>query len=425
MKLVLLFLLLLNAFLLNAEEGFDDGFDDNIDDIITTTLPPEKNIVHGSVNLETHYNFNNDKNLSSTKLLLDLTTDYKMDNGFKVNSNLKAYHDFIFYASNNYETTPSGYESELNLNELNIEGSISTNLDFKIGRQIVVWGKSDAIRITDVLNPLDNRTPGLIDIKNLRLGRFMSKLDYYQDNLKFSTAILHENRFSKNPKFGSDFKKSIDLSEDKPNNDLKNTGIALSLTGEFSGYDFGVYFADTYLDKPYFKDGVLQFDNRSKMLGLAYNKVVRSFLLKTEVAYFNNIKYAGLTDTRSRIDALIGVEYTGISDGSISYELALREINHYDDIINTQSNNFTQQESYQHALRFTQSYLNQTLNLTAIAGVFGKKGDAGGFARTSLDYAIDDKLSISGGIIDYIGGSTATDSIKNNDRIFTKISYAF
>ncbi|SMN13021.1 hypothetical protein BHECKSOX2_1592 [Bathymodiolus heckerae thiotrophic gill symbiont] len=425
MKLVLLFLLLLNAFLLNAEEGFDDGFDDNIDDIITTTLPPEKNIVYGSVNLETHYNFNNDKNLSSTKLLLDLTTDYKMDNGFKVNSNLKAYHDFIFYASNNYETTPSGYESELNLNELNIEGNISTNLDFKIGRQIVVWGKSDAIRITDVLNPLDNHTPGLIDIKNLRLGRFMSKLDYYQDNLKFSTAILHENRFSKNPKFGSDFKKSIDLSENKPNNDLKNTGIALSLTGEFSGYDFGVYFADTYLDKPYFKDGVLQFDNRSKMLGLAYNKVVRSFLLKTEVAYFNNIKYAGLTDTRSRIDALIGVEYTGISDGSISYELALRKINHYDDIINTQSNNFTQQESYQHALRFTQSYLNQTLNLTAIAGVFGKKGDAGGFARTSLDYAIDDKLSISGGIIDYIGGSTTTDSIKNNDRIFTKISYAF
>jgi hypothetical protein len=39
----------------------------------------------------------------------------------------------------------------------------------------------------------------------------MSKLDYYQDNLQFSTAILHENRLSKNPKFGSDFKKSIDL----------------------------------------------------------------------------------------------------------------------------------------------------------------------------------------------------------------------
>jgi hypothetical protein len=54
-------------------------------------------------------------------------------------------------------------------------------------------------------------------------------------------------------------------------------------------------------------------------------------------------------------------------------------------------NNDTKQETYQHALRFTQAYLNQTLNLTAILGVFGKKGDEGGFARASLDYAIDDK----------------------------------
>jgi hypothetical protein len=42
------------------------------------------------------------------------------------------------------------------------------------------------------------------------------------------------------------------------------------------------------------------------------------FLLKTEVAYFDTIKYSGLADTKSRIDSLIGVEYTGISDGSIN-----------------------------------------------------------------------------------------------------------
>jgi hypothetical protein len=43
-----------------------------------------------------------------------------------------------------------------------------------------------------------------------------------------------------------------DLPENKPRNNLKNTGIALSLTGEFSSYDFGIYFADTYLDKAVF-----------------------------------------------------------------------------------------------------------------------------------------------------------------------------
>ena len=421
------FLILLTSFSLNAEEGFDDsGFDDNFsDELVVQTKLPEKGSVYGSVDLESHYNLSNNKNLSSAKILADLSAEYKIDNDTKISGNLKAYHDFIFDVSNNYSTTPNGYRNELNLNELNIEGSINSNLDFKIGRQIVVWGKSDSIRITDVLNPLDNRTPGLVDIKNLRLGRVMSKLDYYQNSLKFSAAVLHENRFSENPKFGSDFKASTDSPERKPSNVLKNTGIALSLTGEFSGYDFGIYFADTYLDKSYLENSILHFDNKSKMLGFAYNQVIDNFLLKTEAAYFDTIKYSGLNGTKSRIDSLIGVEYTGISDGSISYELSLRKINNYDNNINTQSNNFTKQETYQHALRFTQSYLNQILDLTAILGVFGKNGDEGGFARASLDYAIDDKISISGGIIDYISDSNATNPRKDNDRIFTKISYSF
>ncbi|WP_201341520.1 DUF1302 family protein [Abyssogena phaseoliformis symbiont] len=130
-------------------------------------------------------------------------------------------------------TTPKGYKHELNLNELILEGSINP----KIGRQIVVWGRSDSIRITDVLNPLDNRMPGLVGIKNLRLGRLMSKLDYYFDKLNLSMIVLHENRFSKTAAYGSDFKISADKPVNKPSNALDNTGVALSFTGIFEGYD--------------------------------------------------------------------------------------------------------------------------------------------------------------------------------------------
>jgi hypothetical protein len=61
------FLVLLISFSLNAEEGFDDsGFDDNFsDELIIQTKPPEKGSVYGSVDLESHYNLNNNKNLSS------------------------------------------------------------------------------------------------------------------------------------------------------------------------------------------------------------------------------------------------------------------------------------------------------------------------------------------------------------------------
>jgi hypothetical protein len=77
-------------------------------------------------------------------------------------------------------------------------------------------------------------------------------------------------------------------------------------------------------------------------------------------------------------------------------------------------------------VRFTQSYLNQTLDLLATLSAFGKDAQDGGSARVSLDYAIDDQVSISGGLIDYLGGdSPALDTNKDNDRIFMKVSTIF
>ena len=69
------------------------------------------------------------------------------------------------------------YEQETELGEAYIQGRLHRHLDLKVGRQIVVWGRSDNIRVTDVLNPLDLREPGLIDMGantliSLGLNRF-------------------------------------------------------------------------------------------------------------------------------------------------------------------------------------------------------------------------------------------------------------
>ena len=413
---------------ISAEEGFDDdGFDDEDIEIIVENTQPNKGALYGSVDLETHYNFNNDKDLSSFKTLVDILGEYKFDNGIKFSGNLKGYHDFIYELEN--RVVPDGYENEINLNELNIEVEISPNLDFKLGRQIVVWGKSDSIRITDILNPLDNRTPGLVDIKNLRLGRAMSKLDYYFDNLNLSVIALHENRFTKNAMQYSDFKPTeVNMPTRKPDDSLDNTGVALSLTGAFSGYDLGLYFADIYVDKPYLVESntILNYDNKSKMLGAAYNQVIGSYLLKAEIAHFNHIKYNGVSDAKARTDALFGFEYNGITDGSIAYEIAMRNIRDYSTAINIKSNGHKLQKEYQQVVRFNQSYLNQTMDLSAVLSVFGARGQDGGSARISLDYALDDQTSVSGGIIDYIGGDNLTiNTYKNNDRFFAIMSYLF
>lgn len=410
---------------ISAEDGFDEGFDDKVIEVVVDQAPDSKGDLYGSIEVEAHYNVSNEKDLSSLKALVDILGEYKFDNGAKLSGNLKGYRDFVYELEN--RSVPEGYETEIDLNELNIELEIFQDLDFKAGRQIVVWGKSNSIRITDILNPLDNRTPGLVDIKNLRLGRMMSKLDYYMNDLNLSVIALHENRFTKTPTYGSDFKTTIDKATNMPSDSLDNTSLALSLTGAFEGYDLGFYFADTYVDKPYLVENntILKYDNKSKMLGAAYNQVVDSFLLKTEIAHFDNINYNGVSDNKARTDLLLGIEYSGIRDGSISYEIALRKIHDYEDSIKD-ANAGKLESEYQQALRFNQSYLNQTLDFNAVVNVFGNTGQDGGTARFELDYAVDDQISVSAGVIDYLSGDNLTiDSYKDNDRIFTKLSYGF
>ena len=79
------------------------------------------------------------------------------------------------------------YEQESELREVYLQGALASALDIKVGRQIVVWGKSDNIRITDVLNPIDNREPGLVDIEDVRLPLTMSRLDFYFGDWGLST----------------------------------------------------------------------------------------------------------------------------------------------------------------------------------------------------------------------------------------------
>ncbi len=399
-----------------AEDGFDDedgGFGDDEPIEVVTLYNGDDDIfsVYGDVSFATSYNYAHDKPIanqndfrgfSSLKLSSDINIDYKLNDNYKIKSTIKGYKDFIYNTKeDSYIVTPNSYDQDLDINELYIQGSLLDNLDMKIGRQIVVWGKSDNIRIVDSLNSMDNRTPGMVDIEDLRLGRAMSKFDYYVDKWSLSAILLNENRYSLMPQYGSDFAPANqaaanNISIDEPSNSISNMGYALSVSGNLEGQDLAFYYNNQYIDNTTYK---------TNMYGMAYNKVLSSFLIKTELAYFDNYDNKQID---SKIDGLIGFEYNGISDGSVSLEVA----NKNDDI--------------QYALRFTQNYMNQTLDFTALYSGFGKDLGDGGFIRLWFDYAVSDTISSSFGLIDYIGGDLQQfDMIEDNDRLFANIKYSF
>jgi len=413
LKLVVTSLFLLNN--LYSEDGFDDEDEFGSDEVIeiVKTKKEQKGFgYYGSITYSNsynyshkkplNYNFNDFRGFSSSKLSIDVNLEYKLKNDFKIKSNLKVFKDFIYdLKDDDYKIIPKDYDEYTDINEFYFQGSINSQIDFKIGRQIIVWGKSDNIRITDTLNPMDYSNMGMVDIKDLRLGKTISKIDYFIDKWALTGIILHENRFSKMPKYGSDYAPANKiiankLNVKKPSNSFKNSGIALSLNGNLEGQDLSFYYSNQYLDNTNYK---------SNMLGFAYNKVIDNFLFKTELAYFDNYDDDKISD---KIDSLIGFEYNGIDDGSFSLEIA----NKNNDI--------------QYAVRFTQSYINQTLDFTTLYNGFGKDVKNGGFIRSWFDYAYNDTISINFGMIDYLDGDDIKfKMLNNNDRIFGNLKFNF
>ena len=245
----------------------DDGFVENETPTLEVSPEPQgedqKFRIGGELSLRAVTNVAHDppepgqtdwRGLSALRTRLALEWDADLTDSLSIHASGYGFHDFAcaINGRDSYtEEVLDAYENELELTETYVLVSPHASFDFRFGRQIVVWGSSDNIRVTDILNPLDFREPGLTDLEYIRLPVTMSRLDYYLGAWRLSGVAIHEIRFDKNPPFGSDyypFQEPLPP-EDNPSHGGKNTEWALSLSGTFSGWDMALYAADHFNDR--------------------------------------------------------------------------------------------------------------------------------------------------------------------------------
>jgi len=433
-----------------SDDGLLDGFDDTptsaatdvSTDIKTDTseevvIKPVEVIsgLTGKLTEQITYALYNDKpheNISSLKTSLLLDYEHKFENGWRVKANAKAYYDVIYDIRGTEKFSKQELDelkNEVELYDAYVEGSITDSLDMKLGRQVVVWGRSDTLRVTDILNPLDNRRPGMVDIEDLRLPVAMAKFDYFIGDWRVTPIAILEQRFSKNPPFGSVFNPlPIESPSDESYSDVT---YALSIGGEFSGWDVNFYAAQVRNDSGQLKlptvtqpTPIIEHD-KIEMYGTALNVLTGSWLFKTELAYFDGLKFSTTGEKEfSRTDLLLGVEYNGIADTLISYDIVTRNMGEYDSRLTSEVIPLKKHD-YQHAFRVTSDFMNATLTANYLISLYGEKLDEGGFQRAWVKYELMDGVNMNVGVVDYIGGSVVFDAIKDNDIIFADISYNF
>ena len=414
------------------DDEFSDGFEDETQDIAIEEIEKKAYYVIGNleqkVNFATH-NSSSHNDINSIKSSLYLETEYNFNENHKLRASVNGFYDSIYDVKSSRAYTQAEKDelrSEVEIFDLYLQGKITSKLDYKIGRQVVVWGRSDTIRVTDILNPLDNRSPGIVDIEDLRLPTGMVKFDYYFSNWNVSAIIIGETRYSKNPVYGSDF---YPFNSPAPNEEINNKpSFALSVNGNFSSWDISLYAAKTTSDVGHIEilagEAILKHENVS-MFGYALNYIYDSWLFKTEAAYFDGHKYRSTGDkTFSKMDMLVGLEYNGIAETVIAFEAANQHINDYDDIL-ALGTIPTLKNTTQYAFRINSDFLNATLKANYLVSLFGEDMSDGGFQRVWFDYDLSDSTSATVGYVDYISGSTLFDIIDDNDMLFTSVKYSF
>ena len=374
------------------------------------------------------------RGLSSLRSRIDLEAEADLGPGWRMRLTGHAWFDTAFrikgrsgYPTGFLET----YERETELGELLVQGPLNDRIDLTLGRQVVAWGRSDNIRVVDVLNPVDRRLPGMTDIADLRLPVAMARLDLHAAPWSVSAIAIPERRFDELPVPGSDFFPGTGSlpPRDHPGDGLRSPEAALAVTGTFPGRDFSLYAARIHDPRPHVvatDSGARRRHGRLWMVGAAGNEVFGSWLLKAEIAAFTGRRYTGSPGrTFSSLNTLAGVEYSGLPGTTVSLDASNHHILGFVRGLEALPDDRRRNEPSS-ALRISRRYRNDTIELSLVAIAFGLAGENGMMQRLEAVHHLTDAIELGAGLVLYQGGEQAPfRGIGRNDRFFLSLDYHF
>lgn len=297
------------------------------------------------------------------------------------------------------------------------------NLDFSVGRQIKLWGEAESVRVVDVINPIDSREPGLVDLENLRLPVGSSFISYYQGDWTVEAGMIWEFRPDKIPAFGSDYSSLTqaypDVEEPSLGEDLQYT---LSLKGNLNDFDVGFYYANALQHQAVFdaqKNAFVYPD--FSLIGASLARVKGSWLMKSEIAYLSDQYANGTSIAENRLDWMIGAEYYGSNNKTVAVEYAQRRYLGSKLDLTT-----ADQTSDVFAIRYSQPFMHEKLLFNAFL-VGDSFDEASILTRASLTYKPIDGLSFEAGGLMYQSDNTQSfiNSIEKNDKVFFRVRHDF
>ena len=347
------------------------------------------------------------------------------------------------------------------------------NLDIRLGKQYVVWGVLEGVRITDEINPIDFRELILPDLLDYRIPLWTLKVDHYRGDTTYEFLWIPDIQFHKPAPLGSEwellqdirdadgtvltkFPKSFALENSevgfKVNTNILDTELSLSYF--YTWDDFPVIFRTARVDQTPNNPPILYPTyTRITMYGTTAVKQVGPVIVKGEAAYVTD-KYFGLRNTidrdgdgytdsngelqRDHVRWGLGVDFN-VFGMDVSPGYTQWHIINYDE-------GFIQPQNDSAFSVFARKEFPQNSAILQVLWIYLINMDES-LLKPKLTFQVSDKLQVAGGLDLFYGksgflGDSGGNTVNNliaatqqrpqflgnfhdNDRVYMEVKYSF
>jgi len=343
----------------------------------------------------------------------------------------------------------AGDRSDAELREFYIETRIGRSF-LTLGKQQIVWGKADGLKVLDVVNPQNWREFILDDFDESRIPLWAVNTEIPIANITLQLLWLPDQTYHKFAEQGDLYQFSsallvpqtpmgIDVvlaAEERPDNTIQDADWGMRLSTFWDGWDLTFNYLYHYDDKPVLHRQLSLTPSgpvatitpryeRSHLIGTTFSNAFGDLTLRGEVGYSLNryISTNSVSDNDGVIKTdelayVLGLDWFGFSDTLLSTQLFQSNLNnHHIGMLRDERDTTL-------TFLIKRDYMNETLT-TELLWLHNLDLDDG-LARPKATFQLNDEVSVWLGADLFYGDQTGLfGQFKHHDRVVSAIEVAF
>ena len=318
-----------------------------------------------------------------------------------------------------------------------------THWDLRAGRQIIIWGVSDGIRITDIISPMDFTEFLAREYDDIRMPVDAIKFRCFSNSVKMELVFVPVFQSFIYPTDPRNPWNIFPVSEGGPDvvitpaktppGTLASSEFGGRISAFFSGIDISLMSLYSWNKLPVFStrfsEGMdttflIPEHHRLFMTGFDLSTTLGSLVLRGEGAYFAGEYYPteinGSSNhliSRDVIRYLLGVDWYPGNEWTLTGQLSQTHIIKFCHEMSCERNHVLA------TVGISKKILHSTLTLSTFG--YMDLSAKGFFNRTSLDYSLSDPIHLCAGVDLFGGDGGMFGMYKDNSEVWIKLKYSF